>query len=1005
MTKASILHTFRLFPFYCFAILLPTFTNAQFNPYQDSLALVSLYNATGGNGWKTKANWKTVGRPISTWHGVVVNDQGCVEGLHLPNNQLSGNLPNLNLPCLKELDLSGNWLTGNIPSFETYPLINKISLAGNRLSGRIHHFNLPYLQELSLARNFLTDTIPNFYLPNLLHLSLDSNLLTGKIPNFYLPNLKTLSLHHNRLTGEIANFNLPRLEHLMLNDNQLTGFIPNFNLPNLKNLFLQHNLLRGCIPANLKGYCQAGFVGNIANNPNLVNQNWTSFCGANEGVGPHVALTTTDSTVFCYGRTITLTANTSGASSYTYKWYRNNVLIPEATDSTLRVSNSGGYNVEVQTAACENRVLNPTPLTIAVYPGAPQVGDTVYCQNQTAAQLTATGVGQLLWYTTATGGTGSPIAPTPSTLVAGFQTYYVSRIAQGCEGPRAAATILVKPMPVAPTTSNITYCQNAASLPLNATGSELTWYTSSTGGTGSSTAPTPSTSSLGTTTYYVSQKSNGCESPRAAISVLVSTYHSAPTVSPIFACQNATLTPLSATGVGQILWYYSPTGGTGSTVAPIPSTTNVGTTNFYVSQSVGGCESPRAVLAVTVSPQTAAPTANAINYCQNAISTPLSISGSNLRWYSAATGGTGNATAPTPSTVAPGTTHYFVSQTIGGCESPRAQVSVTVNAIPAPPSTTNVTYCQNAQAVPLTATGANLMWFNQPIGGAGNRLSSTPTTDNVGVTVYYVSQTVNNCESPRASLVVVVNPLPFAPQTTPVQYCQNASAIPLSTNGTNLLWYTQATGGTGNPTAPTPATTTVGTTNYYVSQSALSCESPRASLPVLINPKPIADFITTIQGGVVNFTNTSIEGANYRWTFYYGTELVSTVQNPSFTYLSNGNYQVKLVTTSAAGCVDSTTKTVNISRVATTELGDKLSVEVFPNPVQAVLYLKINDLSQTIKPTDRLFITNAIGQVVENLPMNQASLEINTSQWARGIYFLTAQLNGRWVRIESVIKE
>ncbi|MFN8437951.1 MAG: T9SS type A sorting domain-containing protein [Cytophagales bacterium] len=78
----------------------------------------------------------------------------------------------------------------------------------------------------------------------------------------------------------------------------------------------------------------------------------------------------------------------------------------------------------------------------------------------------------------------------------------------------------------APTVADVSYCQNASSVALSASGgvsSNILWYgTSATGGTASYIAPTPSTSTAGTTTYYVSQNIAGCESPRAAIKVTVS---------------------------------------------------------------------------------------------------------------------------------------------------------------------------------------------------------------------------------------------------------------------------------------------------------------------------------------------------------------------------------------------------------------------------------------------------------------------------------------------------
>ena len=76
--------------------------------------------------------------------------------------------------------------------------------------------------------------------------------------------------------------------------------------------------------------------------------------------------------------------------------------------------------------------------------------------------------------------------------------------------------------------------------------------------------------------------------------------------------------------------------------------------------------------------------------------------------------------------------------------------------------------------------------------------------------------------------------------TTPVVYNQNDTADPLSattgTNGSGLLWYTTATGGTGSATAPTLSTATVGSTSYWVSSTnANGCESARVEIVFTVN--------------------------------------------------------------------------------------------------------------------------------------------------------------------------
>jgi hypothetical protein len=76
---------------------------------------------------------------------------------------------------------------------------------------------------------------------------------------------------------------------------------------------------------------------------------------------------------------------------------------------------------------------------------------------------------------------------------------------------------------------------------------------------------------------------------------------------------------------------------------------------------------------------TVAPTVTAaIAYEQGATASALTATGTSLKWYTVATGGTALSSAPTPSTATVGVTSYYVSQTLGGCEGPRASITVTV---------------------------------------------------------------------------------------------------------------------------------------------------------------------------------------------------------------------------------------------------------------------------------------------------------------------------------------
>lgn len=131
------------------------------------------------------------------------------------------------------------------------------------------------------------------------------------------------------------------------------------------------------------------------------------------------------------------------------------------------------------------------------------------------------------------------------------------------------------------------------------------------------------------------------------------------------------------------------------------------------------------------------------------------------------------------------------------------------------------------------ATGATVHWYDAATGGNEIPLS---TSLNQGTVTYYVGQTLSGVASNRVAVNITINPIPSAPTvTTPIIYNQGATASALSVTGSNLLWYTTATGGTGSSTTPIPSTATIGTTSYWVSQTSNGCESARNQIDVIVN--------------------------------------------------------------------------------------------------------------------------------------------------------------------------
>jgi hypothetical protein len=358
---------------------------------------------------------------------------------------------------------------------------------------------------------------------------------------------------------------------------------------------------------------------------------------------------------------------------------------------------------------------------------------------------------------------------------------------------------------------------------------------------------------------------------------------------------------------------------------------STGTYNVTLMASNAACGSDSETKKVLVLPPTQPPivTATPINYCQGQVAVPLTATGTGLLWYTTMTGGIGSSIAPTPSTSFPGSTTYYVSQTITNqCESPRVAITVIVNAAPSAPIVNSpLQLCQNQTAVPLAAAGSSLLWYNSANGGTGSSIAPTPSTAMIGNTNYYVSQTTNGCEGPRALITVMINSFPVAPVvTSPIIYCQSQATLPLTAIGSGLLWYTTSTGGIGTSTAPTPSTTNVGSTKYYVSQSTGCGESPRDSITVNVNASPSATIAysssnlcnvvatASTPNPPVLVTLTGATGGNYSISPSTGLPIDAATGTLTPSGSTAGQYTIKYTIPGSGGCPDFVTSaTVNVN--------------------------------------------------------------------------------------------
>jgi glycosidase len=337
-------------------------------------------------------------------------------------------------------------------------------------------------------------------------------------------------------------------------------------------------------------------------------------------------------------------------------------------------------------------------------------------------------------------------------------------------------------------------------------------------------------------------------------------------------------------------------------------------------------------------------------------------------------------------------------------------------ATAAPVAPTPIAYCQGVTATALTATGTNLLWYTTPTGGTGNSTAPVPLTNTAGSTTYYVSQTIG-CESARFPVVVNVTATIGAPTVTgTVNYCRNTTAVALTATGTNLLWYTTATGGVGNAAAPVPSTGTAGTTTYYVSQSNSCGEGPRAAINVVIAATPAAPagLNTTAITTTSAVLNWAVVAGNYYAVEYKAATATNWISlsggittGPQNLAGLNANtvYDWRVSSNCAPAATNNystaqfTTASVATGTNIITNIRNGLGLKVSPNPAQDEARV---DFILPGNGSFSLVLLNAQGQKIHTLLTNnlqtRGRYQVSISRYirglARGIYFIRLEQDG-----------
>jgi hypothetical protein len=281
--------------------------------------------------------------------------------------------------------------------------------------------------------------------------------------------------------------------------------------------------------------------------------------------------------------------------------------------------------------------------------------------------------------------------------------------------------------------------------------------------------------------------------------------------------------------------------------------------------------------------------------------------------------------------------------------------------------------------ISITATGTLSLTYQWQLsttgsGGPWNNINADATYSNVttpSLSINAVNMSMNtyqyrclvtgNCipfTATSNSAMLTVKTTPAAPIVAPASftYCQGSTSIQLKAVGENLKWYSAPTGSVSTMIAPTPPTSVVGTTTYYVSQTLGTCESPRAAIVVNVNAAPTISIqpenitsCTTIATFKVVASGTTL---SYQWqkstddglTFNpIDGEISSTLVVAGLTN-AQANYKYRVVVSSQT-CIST------ISNVVTAKVGINPEVTLKLSPTELYSPLTFNGLYASVTPT------------------------------------------------------
>ncbi|AZQ62531.1 T9SS type A sorting domain-containing protein [Flammeovirga pectinis] len=748
-----------------------------------------------------------------------------------------------------------------------------------------------------------------------------------------------------------------------------------------------------------------------------------------------------------------LTSNMDGTASFN----------PSVASVAAGETSTSDYSMHIITYTYDNLEgcllsINDT-LYVKPLPSIPSLTSSVpsYCSNDVALapiQVTGETGASFVWYSdvglTSVVSSSNTLTPSNAPNVSALTTvsyYVVQTNTDVCTSDPLQVDILIYSKPVAPllhAANQTTYCSGEIvnSLSVATAGTNIKWYSdavlSTQVGFGDTFTPALNTnvSSDSSVTYYVTETTNGCEGPSTLVSIQIYKTPNPPTVNlPAVMCSGGTLSSLTILSGTNVQWYSDASGNnylaSGNNYLPSFPTDvlNDSTVSYYATSTINGCESVTTEVSIIINALPALPSVSNITpYCEAEIILPITVSGetgATYKWYSdsdltllASVNQTFDPmrVAPTYSTL--DTLNYWVVQVgTDGCESLPQKVDIPVYPTPIKPviDNPNLTYCSGdiVNSLSVSTAGANIKWYSDALlstqVGFGDSFTPALNTNvsSDSSVIYYVTETLNGCESPSTLVSIQIYKTPDVPSiNTPLAMCSGGTLSSLTiATGINVQWYSDAAGinylGSGNNYLPSFATDVLNdsTVSYYATSTINGCESTTTEVSIIINALPASPSVPNITPYceaevILPMTASGETGATYKWYSDSDLTLLASVNQtfdpmrvaPAYSTLDTLNYWVVQVGTD--GCES---------------LPQKVDITVYPTPLKPVIdnpnpvYCS-GDIIQAINVTtgsnikwySDAVLSTQVGLGVSYTPI----VNTNVSSDSLVTYYVTETMNG-----------